>query len=142
MATLPSNHFLAERNKGNFDAINDQCIGILMQSGFVFDPDVHAIYTDVSANELPTGNGYTQKSLVLTTPSVSEDDTNNRSDITFDNATVTASGGSIGPCPGMTIIDDTHINDMIVGYIDFGSDQTANDGAPFTVANIIVRSQG
>jgi hypothetical protein len=30
---------------------------------------------------------------------------------------------------------------IVVGYIDFGGDQTAPDGAPFIIRNIIVRGR-
>jgi hypothetical protein len=115
---------------------------ILMASGFVFDQDAHEAYANVSASELATGNGYTQNTLVLTGVAVTEDDTNDRCSVTWSNASWTASGGSIGPTPGAIIFDDTVTTptaDPIVGYIDFGGEQTQADGGALTLTNLELR---
>lgn len=142
MANQHSNHFLAERDKGNVDFDADVFHLALMATGFVFDPDTHANWSDASASELAGGNGYTQDGLTLAGVSVSEDDTNNRSSVTWNNASWTASGGNIGPSPGACIIKWTGVEAtaIIVGYIDFGSDQTALDGNPFAIQNMEVRT--
>ena len=112
---------------------------ILMQSGFTYDKDAHEKYADVSASELSTGNGYTANSKTLAGVSVSEDDANDRCSVTWSNVTWTASGGPIGPTPGAIIFDDTEGNDAIVGYIDFGGDQTQADGGTATISNLEFR---
>jgi hypothetical protein len=115
---------------------------ILMASGFVFDQDAHEAYTNVSASELATGNGYTQNTKTLSGVAVTEDDTNNRCSVTWSNASWTASGGSIGPTPGAIIFDDTVTTptaDPIVGYIDFGGEQTQADGGALTLTNLELR---
>jgi len=124
------------------DFANDSFKIILMTTGFVFDQDAHEKYADISASELATGYGYTQNTKVLANVSVTEDDTNDRCSITWDNVQWTASGGSIGPSPGAMIIDDTvtsPIADPVVGYIDFGGEQTQVDGGIATIANPEVR---
>ena len=142
MATELSNAFLQRRNNAEINFGSDSFKINLMATGFTFNRDTHDDWADVSASELAAGNGYTQNTKVLAGVNVGLDDTNDRSDVTWSNAVWTASGGSIGPSPGAIIIDDTHANDAIVGYIDFGGDQTATDGGTFTVSNIIVRSAG
>lgn len=115
---------------------------ILMKSGFTFDADAHHGYADVSANELATGFGYTQNTKTLSGVTVTEDDTDDRTEITWTNVTWTASGGSIGPTPGAIIFDDTVTTptaDPIVGYIDFGGEQTQADGGVATISSIEVR---
>jgi hypothetical protein len=120
------------------DFANDSFKIILMASGFTFNKDTHHSYADVSANELATGNGYTQNTKTLGTADVTEDDDNDRCEVTWDNVTWTASGGSIGPTPGAIIFDDTVTTptaDPIIGYIDFGGNQTQVDGGVATIAN-------
>lgn len=143
MATVLSNHYKYQLQNGNIDWGNDSYKIILMATGFTFDIDADATYSDISASELATGNGYTQNTKTLGAATVTEDDTNDRSEVTFagsPNVQWTASGGSIGPSPGAAIFDDTTSDDTVVGYIDFGSDQTATDGGTFVVDNIAVRS--
>ncbi len=124
------------------DFANDSFIIILMQSGFTFNKDTHHGYADVSASELSTANGYTVKTKALSGVAVTEDDTDDRTEITWSNVTWTASGGSIGPTPGAIVIDDTVTTptaDPIVGYIDFGGDQTQASGGTMTISNIEFR---
>lgn len=124
------------------DFANDSFKIILMASGFVFNIDSHTSYADVSAYELATGYGYTKNTKTLTGVAVTEDDTNDRCSVTWSNVTWTASGGSIGPTPGAIIFDDTVASPTakpIVGYIDFGGDQTQADGGVATISNIELR---
>lgn len=124
------------------DFANDSFKIILMDTGFTFNKDTHHGYADLSASELGTGNGYTQNDKTLAGVTVTEDDTDDRCEVTWDNVTWTASGGSIGPTPGAIIFDDTVTTptaDPIIGYIDFGGDQTQSDGGVATISNIEVR---
>ena len=115
---------------------------ILMQSGYTFNKDAHHAYADVSASELTSGNGYTAGGATLGGVAVTEDDTDDRTEITWTNATWTANAGSIGPTPGAIIYDDTVAAPTakpIVCYIDFGGDQTQADGGTATISNLEVR---
>jgi hypothetical protein len=116
---------------------------ILMASGFVFNADTHHGYADVSASELATGYGYTRNTKTLSGVAVTEDDTNDRCSVTWSNVTWTASGGAIGPTPGAIIFDDTVTTptaDPIIGYIDFGGEQTQADGGVATISGVEVRT--
>jgi hypothetical protein len=139
MATELSNKFKYELALGHVDLSGDTFKIILMQSGFTFNKDTHHGYSDVSASELGTGAGYTADTKTLAGVSVTEDDTDDRAEVTWSNVTWTASGGAIGPTPGAIIYDDTHASDIIVGYIDFGGDQTQADGGVATISNIELR---
>ena len=142
MATEASNKLKFLLASKVIDFANDSFKIILMQSGFVFNKDTHHGYADVSGSELATGNGYTANSKTLSGVLVTEDDTDDRCEITWSNVTWTASGGSIGPTPGAIIFDDTVSSptaDPIIGYIDFGGDQTQADGGTATISNIEVR---
>ncbi|MCK4330879.1 hypothetical protein KAX02_13695 [candidate division WOR-3 bacterium] len=121
------------------DFANDVFKIILMQSGFGFDKDTHHGYANVSGSELGTANGYTAGGNTLGGVSVIEDDVDDRTEITWNNTTWTASGGNIGPSPGAILYDDTHADKPLVGYIDFGGDQTQADGGVATISNIEVR---
>jgi len=124
------------------DFANDSFKIILMASGFTFNKDTHHGYADVSASELADGDGYTTGGATLANVAVTEDDTDDRCEITWDNAAWTASGGSVGPTPGAIIFDDTVTTpqaDPVVGYINFGGEQTQADGGVATVSNIEVR---
>lgn len=121
------------------DFANDVFKIILLQSGFTFNKDTHHGYADVSASELATANGYTAGGNILAGVAVTEDDGDDRTEITWNNSSWTASGGPIGPTSGAIIYDDTVADDPVVGYIDFGGDQTQADGGVATISNVEVR---
>lgn len=112
-----------------------------MQSGFIFDPDAHALYADVVADELATNFGYTQFTKALAGVAIDEDDLNNRSNVTWNPVSWTAGGGAIGPTCGAIIIDDTAPNDPVVGFIDFLADYTQADGGVATLSGAGVRTK-
>jgi len=126
------------------DFSTDEFHIILMAEGYVFDRVNHKGYADVSEYELPTGNGYTQNTKVLTGVAITENDTDNRTEITWDNVSWEASGGSIGPVVGAIIFDSTittPVANPLVGYIDFGGAQTQSDGGICNIINIEVQIQ-
>lgn len=142
MASDVSNKILFLLLKKNVDFANDTFKIILMQSGFLFNRDTHEAYANVSANELATAFGYTVGGATLSGVTVTEDDTNDRATVTWNNATWTASGGDIGPSPGAIIYDDTPTTptaDPIIGYIDFGGNQTQSNGGVATISGIEFR---
>jgi hypothetical protein len=142
MASTASNKIKYLLAKKAIDFSADSFKIILMASGFIFNKDTHHGYADVSASELGTGFGYTVNTKVLAGVAVTEDDTDDRTEVTWSNPVWTASGGSIGPSPGAIIFDDTVTTptaDPIVGYIDFGGDQTQVDGGAVTIANVEFR---
>jgi hypothetical protein len=118
------NRFLFELVKGNVDVDTDSFKACLMASGYSFNR-AHNVWADVSGSELATGNGYTQDTKTLTAaPTVTESGaTEYRVSIVWADVSWTTSG-VVGPTPGMIIYDDTHGDDIIVGYIDFGGEQT------------------
>ena len=98
-----------------------------------------ATKTLTSDDELATNYGYTQSTMALTTPVVTEDNTNNRVDTTFDDVVWIATGGSIGPSAAVLIYDNNVSDKVIVMGGRFTSEQTATTGNPFTIADIIER---
>lgn len=136
MANDVSNHFKYKLAIGDVAFDTDSFKIILMNNTFTFNRDTHATYANVSASELATANGYTVNTKMLAGVAISEDDTDDRAEVTWSNISWTASGGSIGPSNGAIIFDDTTIDDTVVGYIDFGSAQTATDGGNFNIISI------
>lgn len=134
-----SNHGKFQLASGNIDFDANTFKIILMNDTFAFDKDSHATLADVTADQLSTGNGYTQNDKTLANVSVSEDDANDRANVTWDDVTWTASGGSIGPTGAAIIYDDTSPDDTIIGCIDFGTDYTIADGSSLQLQNIEVR---
>ena len=90
-------------------------------------------------DELAAGGGYLRDTKVLASLVLTEDDSNDRAEMTCANVIWTAAAGSIGPTPGALLYDDTSADDTIIGYIDFGGEQTAPDGADFTISNLKIR---
>lgn len=127
-----SNHFNEEFSKGEHDLINDNLVAVLLDTSFgPYDPTTHWTYTDISANEIAAGNGYTQKSKTLTT--VSLDRITSVMTLNADNLTWTASGGDIEATSACAIINDTHANDTVVCCVEFGANYTATDGTSLTL---------
>jgi hypothetical protein len=142
MATEASNKIKYALATKKVDFANDAFKIILMATGFTFNKDTHHAYEDLSASELANGNGYTTGGNALAGVAVTEDDTDDRTEVTWNNTAWTASGGSIGPSPGAIIFDNESAvaaEKYIVGYIDFGGDQTQADGGVCTISNVEVR---
>lgn len=133
VTTTVSNHFEYMKATGKIDFENDVFVALLMDTTFTFDKTTHATYADVSADEIATGNGYTQKSKTLGVPTVVEDDTLGGVKVTWDDIQWLAIGGSIGPAGSCVIIDDTTTDDTVVMCIDFGADQEVVDGFNYIV---------
>jgi len=135
MATKVAQNILYLLAKGEIDFDTDSFVVILMQSGFTYNRATHHKYSDISASEIGTGNGYTQKTKVLTGISILKNDTLYKAVISWNNPSWTVSGGPVGPACGAFILDDTHADDPLVQYIDFGGDGTEPDGGTFAITN-------
>ncbi len=95
--------------------------------------------TIAGADELATGAGYTRNNKTLANLVLAEDDGNDRAQMSCDSVVWTATPGGIGPTPGCILFDDTIAEKTIIGYIDFGGEQTAGDGATFTISSLVIR---
>ncbi len=137
-----SNEFKFELGKGSIDFDDGEFRVILMkaQEDFIFDRDTMGIYDDVDDDELATANGYTQLNEELTDSSAwAQNDTDNKAEISWNNVTWTADGGSIGPTSAAIILQHdggTAANGIIVGCIGFGEDITITDGVSFQLQDI------
>lgn len=137
MATLPSNNCKYLLMTAGIDFGADVFKVILMQAGFAFSRATHDDYSDVSANELPTGSGYTVGGQVLAGVTVTRDDGANITVAAWNNPSWLAVAGDI-VAQGACIFDDTLASKALVGFIDFGAALTTYTGGTFTIANPLV----
>lgn len=136
---VPGNRITTDAalNPGPFIIQNVTALAITCVSGIVNEGPVTKVVT--SDDELGSGNGYTQMTKTLANKVLTEDNTNDRAEMTCDDVVWTASGGTIGPSPGAILIDDTTPDDTIIGHLDFGGNMQAPSGKEFSIGNIKVR---
>ncbi len=131
-------HFFYQLCDKKIDLSADTIKAILMDDQFFFLPTDHATLADVTANQIATGNGYTQDDKTLSGGTLTEDDTNFRAYRTFGSFSWQASGGAIPACGTLLLYDDTTSDDTIICGLDFGVSalQTAVfvDASNFTIA--------
>ena len=139
MSNVLSNRFKKECLIKTVNLSTDTLKIILMKSTFVFNRVTKSTYADVSADELATGYGYTAGGSAVTGQTVTQDDTLNCGKCVITHPGWTAAGGSIGPCAGAIIIDDTHANDIVVGYVDFEGSKTVTDTGVFKISDITLK---
>lgn len=124
-----SNRFKHEKGIAGIDFSSHTFKLAIMAAGFTFDPDTHGTWADVSASELAGGSGYTAGGETLTVSSAwAQDNVNDRASISWNNLTVTANGGDIGPFQRAIIYDDTHADNVILGCVDIETQVTILDG--------------
>jgi hypothetical protein len=85
--------------------------------------------TNAGANEV-SGSGWTPGGVTLANVAVGTVATNN-ANLTADNVSVTADGGSIGPAYYALVLDATSNAPLIL--IDFDGAQSAGNGTPFNI---------
>lgn len=130
MADVVYNGFKKHIMDGSLDLVNDTIKCALMANTYTPDIDADEFWSDVSADEA-SGTNYTAGGNALTTKTTTIDDTNDRGlydadNPVFSNVTITARYA--------VIYKDTGVagTSVLIGCLDFGSDQTATAG-DFTV---------
>ena len=106
-----SNHYKYQLMKKKIDLSVDTLVMILMNNTYAFDKDADATLANIAADQLSTGNGYTQNAKELANLLLSEDDTNDKGAMTCDDISWTASGGSIGPTGASVLLDFSALDD-------------------------------
>jgi hypothetical protein len=122
--------FIETIGDGTIDLDGDVFDIILMSGSHAFN-SAHTQKSQIAANEIASGNGYTQGAKTLASVTWSE----SGGVTTFDAADVTwtASGGDIGPAEHAVIYSETAANDELMCSIGFGQAETAGDGTDFKV---------
>ena len=135
-----SNHYKYQKAKKLIDLSADSLIIILMKTTFAFDKDADATLSDVTADQIATGDGYTQDTKALANLVLTEDDANDRAYMSCDDPSWTASGDI--PSVGAAIIyDDDTSDDTVIGCIDFGVNYTTASGTTFKIEDIIISEE-
>lgn len=128
--------FIEYVGDGGIDLDGDTFDIILMNSTHAF-AQANTKKADISANEIPTNNGYTQGAKTLGSVTWTE----SSGVLTFDAADVTwtASGGPIpssGDCTDAVIYSETSSSpdaDLLMCSIDFDGAQSAGSGTDFKI---------
>jgi len=81
--------------------------------------------------QISAGNGYTSGGAAVGSNAYSQ--TGGTGKLTGNDVVFTASGGTIGAFRYAILYDDTATNDELIGYWDYGSGVTLQDGETFTV---------
>ena len=131
-----SNHFRYMLSTKEIDFKNDSFVIVLLNDEFVFNKDSHATLSDITASQLATNYGYTKDSKALSSVSVTEDDTDDASIVTWADVEWIANGGTIGPSAAACIVDTTTGDDTVVLCIEFGEATSALDGYHFKITDI------
>ena len=110
----------------------------LMTPAFVFDPDVHERWDQVSGEEIVAGSGYSAGGQILVSGEMTQNNTTDRAIMTWSNNNVTAVGGAIADTGSAIIYDDTHASDLIFGHSDFGVDYSVTSGMTLRFSSIVL----
>jgi len=86
-------------------------------------------FTDLT--EITAGNGYSAGGFAITASSSSQ--SGGTYSLVLNAATLTASGGSIGPFRYLVLYNDTATNDELISYLDRGVALTLADTEDFTI---------
>ena len=147
MSNQVPNSFKTMLWKGQIAAGSHTFKIILMDNAFTFDEDTHNAYADISSSELPTANGYTVGGVTLSGVTITTDNTQNRCEVTFNNAQWTAAGGSLSTSGAIIYNDSTAVGsgddetDAICAWLDANGIQVVADGAALTVSNIMLTAE-
>jgi len=95
------------------------------------DAAADAVETDLPA-DLGSGNGYTAGGVSCGT-AVSSAQSAGVYKLTIADKVITASGGTIGPFRYVVLLNNSAANKELIGWWDYGSSITLNDGETFTV---------
>jgi hypothetical protein len=121
------NKFVDGLCKGNMNLSTDALKVMLTNTAPVA---TNVNYSDISAGDLATLNGYTNGGAVTT---VTLTNTSGTETVGLTNITWTATG-AVGPFEYVVLYDSTPANKTLVGWWDYGSSITMANGDTFTVS--------
>ena len=122
------NKFVDWLSKGTLNLSSDALMAFLTNTVPV---STNSIYSDISANDLGTANGYTAGGAAVS-PTLSN--TTGTEKLVGSNVTWTATG-AIGPFRYAVLYDSTPAsNKALIGWWDYGSSVTMASGDTFTIS--------
>ena len=121
------NKFKMEALKGSIDLSTDTIKVALLDSGYTPNIDTDLFWDDVSANEITSAN-YTTGGETITTPTVTQDNTDNEGVFGGDDIVWTNAVGTI-TARYAVMYKDTGVagTSPLIEYIDFGADKTSEN---------------
>ncbi len=119
--------FLSQALNKEIDWDTDTIKVALLSNAYTPDQDAHNYFDDVVAAEV-TGTGYTQGGITLANKTNSYNSSTNvitldADDVTWSSSTITARYAVI-----YDATPATNATRPLVGYVDFGSDQSSSNG--------------
>ena len=82
--------------------------------------------------EITAEHGYSAGGAAIT--SVSWSESGGTVTLAGTGPTITASGGTVGPFRYIVVYNETATNDDLIGYLDYGTSITLQDGQPFAIS--------
>lgn len=123
-------HFLEIIGDGTLDMDNDTFKLALLDNTHVFDA-TDTQFSNVSADEIAAGNGYTAGGNALT--AVTWAQTTGTVKFDANDVVFTASGGPLATSRFALLYDDTTASDLLLGLVDMDGDKTPGDGDSLTI---------
>lgn len=125
MADVIYNAFKKNIMNGGIDLDTNTIKVMLVTSSYTPDQDTHEDRADVT-NEV-SGTGYSAGGATLANTAVTQDNTDNEGvfdadDVTWSSSSITARGAVLYKSTG------TASTDLLICYLDFGSDKTSSSG--------------
>ena len=110
------------------DWVTDSVKIALDTSAYTPDQDLHDFWNDVSGSEVANGNGYTTGGIALASKTVAYDAGSN--ELRLDAADVSWTSATFTARYAVVYVDTAGASstDPVLGYIDFGGDQTVSSG--------------
>jgi len=128
--------FIEDIFKKIHDLTTDTIKCALMTTSATFNPESDEDWSDISADEIANGVGYTTGGITLTGVAVAATVTAADGIINItctNNPTWTAAAGTIPTVGAAAIVNTTPGTPKIIMFIDFGADYSTTDGKVFQV---------
>lgn len=123
------NDYMTEFLRGTLDHDTDS-IKIILVSSYTPDYDNDSAYADVTTYEYSSGSGYTAGGVTATTPSISQDNTNNMGVLDIDDP-YWSNLGPLSPATPSHAIAYFDVDDVLICTMELGV--TPTNGQDYTL---------
>lgn len=121
---------------GGIDLDSDTIVCVLLGTGYSPNRTTHALWSDISAQEIANGNGYTSGGQALSGKTVTHSagtGTFDADDVSWSSSTITAKYAALVRRAGASLAS----GDLLVAYLDLNTDSgsatVASLNAAFTI---------